>query len=52
MNAIQLSADKTVASVGPGGRWGDVVSTLGAQGVSIAAGRIPIVGVSGLMLGG
>jgi FAD/FMN-containing dehydrogenase len=52
LNNITLSSDKTVATVGPGGRWGDVTSVLGAQGATVIGGRIPSVGVGGLILGG
>ncbi|KAI1466784.1 FAD-binding domain-containing protein [Daldinia caldariorum] len=52
MNAISLSQDKSIASLGPGGRWGDVMETLTPQGVDVVGGRIPVVGVSGLILGG
>ncbi|KAK8090173.1 6-hydroxy-D-nicotine oxidase [Apiospora hydei] len=52
MNAISLSQDKSIASLGPGGRWGDVLEALTPQGVDVVGGRIPVVGVSGLILGG
>lgn len=52
MGAITLSADKTIASLGPGARWGDVIDTLDALEASVVGGRIPIVGVAGLILGG
>ncbi|KAI0385990.1 FAD-binding domain-containing protein [Hypomontagnella monticulosa] len=52
LNQISLSDDKKVASLGPGGRWGEVIDTLDAQGATIVGGRSPIVGVGGLILGG
>lgn len=52
LNQISLSEDKKVASLGPGGRWGEVIDTLDAQGATIVGGRSPIVGVGGLILGG
>ncbi|TVY40960.1 Bifunctional solanapyrone synthase [Lachnellula cervina] len=52
LDQIVLSSDKSVASLGPGGRWGDVISTLDAQGATVIGGRIPDVGVGGLILGG
>ena len=41
-----------MASLGPGGRWGDVYATLDPYEVSVVGGRIPHVGVGGLILGG
>ncbi|OTA55078.1 Glucooligosaccharide oxidase [Hypoxylon sp. EC38] len=52
LNQISLSTDKALCSLGPGARWGDVVSTLGAQNATVIAGRNPLVGVGGLILGG
>ncbi|KAI1139188.1 Glucooligosaccharide oxidase [Hypoxylon sp. FL0543] len=52
LNQISLSSDKTLCSLGPGARWGDVVATLGAQNATVIAGRNPLVGVGGLILGG
>ncbi|OTA98694.1 hypothetical protein M426DRAFT_325766 [Hypoxylon sp. CI-4A] len=52
INQITISGDKKVASIGPGARWGSVISTLDAEGTSVIGGRIPAVGVSGLILGG
>ncbi|KAK7952544.1 6-hydroxy-D-nicotine oxidase [Apiospora aurea] len=52
MNAISLSQDKSTASLGAGARWGDVLEALTPQGVDVVGGRIPVVGVSGLILGG
>ncbi|KAH9992264.1 FAD-binding domain-containing protein [Xylariaceae sp. FL0662B] len=49
---ISLSTEKKVAIIGPGARWGDVIATLDAQGTSVIGGRIPAVGVGGLILGG
>ena len=49
---ITLSADKKVASVGPGLRWGEITPVLEAQGVYVVGGRLPDVGVGGLILGG
>lgn len=39
-------------SLGPGLRWGDVYNALDSYGVSLIGGRIPQVGVGGLILGG
>ena len=52
LNQIGVSADHRIASLGPGGRWGDVFAALDPYGVSVIGGRIPHVGVGGLMLGG
>ncbi|CAG8979684.1 hypothetical protein HYALB_00003915 [Hymenoscyphus albidus] len=52
LNQVTLSADKKVASVGPGLRWGDVYKALDASGVTAIGGRIPSVGVGGLILSG
>ncbi|KAI8963317.1 FAD-binding domain-containing protein [Daldinia sp. FL1419] len=52
LNQISLSCDKQVASVGPGARWGEVISTLDAQGATVIGGRVPSVGVAGVILGG
>ncbi|EQB47417.1 FAD-dependent monooxygenase yanF [Colletotrichum gloeosporioides] len=52
LNGVTLSDDRAFASVGPGGRWGDVYSTLDADKVVVMGGRLPSVGVGGLMLGG
>ncbi|KAI1113087.1 hypothetical protein F5Y14DRAFT_229472 [Nemania sp. NC0429] len=52
MNRIDLSADKSVATVGPGARWGEVIAAISPQQVAVLGGRIPIVGVAGLLLGG
>ncbi|KAI1776756.1 FAD-binding domain-containing protein [Hypoxylon cercidicola] len=52
INRVTLSDDKKVASVGPGARWGEVSSILNAEGTSVIGGRIPVVGVGGLILGG
>jgi FAD/FMN-containing dehydrogenase len=52
MNSVTLSSDGSVASVGPGARWGEVTDILDAQQATVVGGRIPIVGVAGLILGG
>lgn len=52
MGQISLSGDKTVASVGPGARWGAVQAMVGEAGVSVVGARVPSVGVGGLILGG
>ncbi|KAK7959063.1 uncharacterized protein PG986_003917 [Apiospora aurea] len=52
LNQLTLSEDKSVVSVGPGQRWGEVYSFLDTYGLSVIGGRIPNVGVGGLILGG
>lgn len=52
MAGAQLSPDGTFASIWPGARWGDVYSTLDAVGAVVAGGRVPTIGVGGLVLGG
>ncbi|PLB50836.1 putative 6-hydroxy-D-nicotine oxidase [Aspergillus steynii IBT 23096] len=51
-NQITVNQDKSFVSVGPGATWGDVYTALDPHGVSVIGGRIPSVGVGGLMLGG
>lgn len=52
LNEVRLSDDRTVASIGPGAKWGDVYRTLDSQGVAVVGGRFGLVGVGGLVLGG
>ncbi|KAJ8507845.1 hypothetical protein ONZ45_g9830 [Pleurotus djamor] len=52
INATTLSADKKVASLGPGGTWGEVYDTLDPYGMTVVGGRSNIVGVGGFILGG
>lgn len=52
LNQVKVSDDRKIASLGPGGRWGDVFAALDPYGVSVIGGRIPHVGVGGLILGG
>jgi FAD/FMN-containing dehydrogenase len=52
LNQVTLSKDKTFASLGPGGRWGNAIAALDAQGATVIGGRIPDVGIGGLILGG
>ncbi|QPH19710.1 hypothetical protein C2857_005003 [Epichloe festucae Fl1] len=43
---------RQLAHVQPGGEWNDVIGTLDPQGVTVAGGRLGIVGVGGLLLQG
>ncbi|KAI8623063.1 hypothetical protein F5Y19DRAFT_404986 [Xylariaceae sp. FL1651] len=49
---VDLSEDTAVVGVGPGAVWGDVMASLSSHCVSVVGGRIPNVGVAGLILGG
>ncbi|KAK7753978.1 hypothetical protein SLS62_004077 [Diatrype stigma] len=52
LNQVVLSSDKALASLGPGGRWGEVIKTLDNQGATVIGARGPGVGVAGTILGG
>lgn len=52
LNARQLSQDKSRVSVGPGNRWEDVYKFLEPEGLVVVGGRVGVVGVPGLILGG
>ncbi|KAI5791973.1 hypothetical protein EDC01DRAFT_706766 [Geopyxis carbonaria] len=52
LTEITLSTDKATARIGPGNRWVDVYTALDPSGVQVVGGRIPSVGVGGLILGG
>ncbi|KKA20903.1 hypothetical protein T310_5043 [Rasamsonia emersonii CBS 393.64] len=45
LNKIAISTDKSVISLGPGGRWGDFYTALDPYGVSVIGGRLPDVGI-------
>ncbi|KAI0174967.1 hypothetical protein BJ166DRAFT_606907 [Pestalotiopsis sp. NC0098] len=51
LNQVTLSDDKSTASLGPGGRWGDVNATLSSSRIAVLGGRASNVGVGGLLLG-
>ena len=52
LSTIELSADKSYVSVGPGRRWEEVYGYLEPYGLVAVGGRVGIVGVPGLLLGG
>ncbi|KAK5119980.1 hypothetical protein LTR85_007056 [Meristemomyces frigidus] len=52
LNVIELSADKTYASIGPGNTWYDVYSDLEDYNLTTIGGRVAAIGVGGLTLGG
>lgn len=52
LNQVDISKDRSTVTIGPGNRWGDVYSQITPQGLAIGGGRVAIVGVGGLVLGG
>jgi FAD/FMN-containing dehydrogenase len=52
LNQITLSADKSLVTIGPGQRWGNVYAELEPLGLAVAGGRSSSIGVGGLTLGG
>jgi FAD/FMN-containing dehydrogenase len=52
LSSVTVSSDKTVATLGPGARWGKVYDTLTPLGLNVAGGRDSTVGVGGLIVGG
>ncbi|KAF2237141.1 putative 6-hydroxy-D-nicotine oxidase [Viridothelium virens] len=52
LNQVTVSEDQKVVSLGPGGIWGDVYAALDAYDFSVIGGRLPNIGVGGLILGG
>ena len=52
LNQVTLSPDKSIASVGPGRRWSEVYLALAPHGLVVLGGRVGLVGVPGLLLGG
>lgn len=49
LNEITISTDKQTVAIGPGNTWSTVYSTLEKDGIGVAGGRYPSVGVGGLM---
>lgn len=52
LNQFIISDDKSLATVGPGLRWGEVYQKLEAYGLAFPGGRSGQVGVGGYLLGG
>lgn len=52
LNQVTLSSDKSIVSVGPGRRWEEVYGVLEPSGLIVLGGRVGLVGVPGLLLGG
>ncbi|KAI0398835.1 putative oxidoreductase [Xylaria palmicola] len=52
LKSVDLGADKSLVSVGPGATWDLIYGKLDPLGLSVAGGRVAGVGVGGLTLGG
>ncbi|KAJ4366315.1 hypothetical protein N0V83_007951 [Neocucurbitaria cava] len=52
LTGATYDAARNVAYVLPGGEWNDVIGDLEPSGVTVAGGRLGLVGVGGLLLGG
>lgn len=52
LDQVRLSEGKSTADIGVGLRWLQVYRQLDEHGVAVAGGRVPSVGVPGLLLGG
>jgi FAD/FMN-containing dehydrogenase len=52
MNSSHYDKSTNVASLEPGGRWGQIYANLQAQGVTVVGGRDGDVGIGGFLLGG
>ncbi|GAM91280.1 hypothetical protein ANO11243_093280 [Dothideomycetidae sp. 11243] len=52
LNEVTVSADRKVASIGPGNKWKHVYEVLEQQDLAVIGGRVADVGVGGLTLGG
>ena len=52
LNQEYVAQDKKTVAIGPGNRWGGVYLKLDAMGLATSGGRVAIVGVGVLMLGG
>ena len=52
LNAVELSGDRSIVSVGAGSRWGQVYDALIPENRIVAGGRVGDVGVGGLTVGG
>jgi hypothetical protein len=49
---VQVTPDKNIAKLGPGGRWGDVLTFLNKEHLTVSGGRMGPVGVGGFLTGG
>lgn len=52
LNKITLNKDKSVASIGPGNKWGQVYKALEPDNLAVVGGRLSDIGVGGLVTGG
>ncbi|HEV2780567.1 MAG TPA: FAD-binding oxidoreductase [Actinophytocola sp.] len=52
MAGVLVDPDRRIARVGPGARWGDVISAAAPFGLAPLSGTSPSVGVTGYTLGG
>ncbi|KAL3426022.1 Bifunctional solanapyrone synthase 4 [Phlyctema vagabunda] len=52
LNQLRMSSNKSYVSVGPGRRWEEVYDYLDSYGLVALGGRVGLVGVPGLLLGG
>ena len=52
LNEVKIASDRKSVKIGAGLRWGDVYKILDPEGLTVFGGRIPMVGVSGLLLSG
>jgi FAD/FMN-containing dehydrogenase len=52
LNEVEIASDRKSVKIGAGMRWGDVYSILDPKGLTVFGGRIPMVGISGLLLSG
>ena len=52
LNQVLVAEDKSTVIVGPGNSWHRVYSEIVPKGIVVGGGRVAIVGVGGLVLGG
>ena len=52
LNQVLVAEDKSTVTVGPGNSWHRVYNEVVPQGIVVGGGRVAIVGVGGLVLGG
>jgi len=52
LSQVQVSDDKKTVNIGPGNHWVDVYKGLEPYGLTVVGGRLGVVGVPGLLLGG
>ncbi|KAK7038740.1 hypothetical protein VNI00_010625 [Paramarasmius palmivorus] len=52
LNEVNYDAASSTVKIGAGLAWDEVYNRLSPQGVTVAGGRVPGVGVGGLLLGG